>query len=467
MAPEPIPPKREFKESDFIGGTLTPDYMPSGMGYGVEVLKRIPPFTLQSVEFMLTDDKVCQGLDILKGLLTTNAKFDVVCSNEKVRQFVMNQYDRFFLNSAYRCLKALEWGFACGEISYREDTEQPNEANPGEAFVSFDIIKDFASVDCRPQVLKAKIVGCNIKPSGFWGHPTHETYIGAPRFLWHVYGRQHNPFFGRSRIRPSWPHFLKKWGEDGYNALELLYFKKYAFPGLMIGINAATGNFPGLNADQVQSFKDKIRNVFDKLRSGGNVTYPMYFDSQGNPLVKVEPVPFGTNPAPMLEWGDKIDRAIFNGLGIPPEVTQAQVSGLGQGGRDVAMTACLVTLQDALNCLVADFDVCCVRPMVEWNYGPNIQYDVIPHKLAETQSAMDGGQETPPGINPTDETALDENGQPTEQPPGDQQQGEPPTAFSILPGGYIQETTINRDKWGRVDSQTTKVYKNAKSRKTG
>lgn len=415
LFPESANPSVDARPEDLLSPKpITEDYAPWGAWGGLTftgfINRNRPPFTFYTVSEMLTDPRVHFGLMLIKGPIVSKAKFKVDISRTDVGEFIQKNLRRFWLNSAVRILKALEWGYSGAEVFYKYDSETGR--------INFDTVKDLQSLDCRPVTNEGHIIGFMLRNRVLSGTPVvyenwngkkppsdktpadpHEQgnkYLGFPKAMYHIHSRDRNPFFGLSRLFGAHVPWWEQWSEDGYRQLRRLWFVKNCFEGgVMYHPMSTIATKQG-----AMSARDYARELIEKKRSGGTLTLPNTPGPDGNGRAWEYLPPTG-NPVPagLLDYGQLLRDEVLEGMGIPSEVVQASgETGFGSAsGRQVPQMAFYSTLQEVAQWLVHDFDRQVLRYLVMLNFG-YVPYDI------EVESLMDEGQI---GAHPNDPNAPD------------------------------------------------------------
>ena len=361
---------KEIDPNELLGPPLTSDYMPSGYAGIFLFARNRPPFSLTVIQEMLADPRVIFGLWLLKGPILANARFKVECEDDDVRKFLIRNVTRFWRNSAARSLKAVEWGYSASEVMYRVV----------EGKMSFDILKDLHSQDCKAVTKEGQLVGFTVRnvPDPTTKQGRQKIFLGMPKGFWHVHWRTHHPWYGLSRLYGAHIPWWEMWSDGGYRDIRRLWFHKNAFEGGTMyhppGITRTTDN-------TVVSNKDLAREMIEKKRTGGTLTLP---NTMGADNLKTwEYVPPASNEIPtgLLEYGSSLKEELFEGMGIPPEIFESSGSGFGAAsGRQVPEEAFFSVLQEMVQWLISDADQQIFRYLVKLNFG-EVPYEIVPFGL--------------------------------------------------------------------------------------
>jgi hypothetical protein len=372
--PNDVPRPEELLER-----SPTANYQPAGYYSGFVTHANRPPFTLSTVSQMLTDPRIVYGLWLLKGPLLSNAHVKVNCDDEQIRQYGIKQINRFWMNSAARVLKAIEWGYSSSEVIFREV----------EGRVNFDTVKDFYPPDCRVEVIHGKPCGIRVRNVRGANGPV---FLGFPKAMHHVHWRDRNPYFGLSRLYGAHIPWWETWSDGGFRDIRRLWFYKNSYEGGIIR------HPPGSSRDEVGNLRnnrDLARELVDKKRTGGTLTLPNTLaGDQGQFAWLYEPPQANAAPEGLLEYGDILRDEELEALGIPPEII---ASGGDQGfgsstGRQVPQMAFYSILQELLQWLLIDFHDYVLNPLIRIVFGQGTpELELVPFRLSDDLSQQGGG----------------------------------------------------------------------------
>lgn len=367
---------------------LTRDYVPSYYNSYWLGMNRAPRFTINIIEHMLTDPRINFGLRLIKGPVMAKARFYLDMPDGEPREFIKTQLSRFWRSNAMDALRAIEWGYSFSEVLY--------QVYGGK--IQYSGLRNIHAIDCRCLTNDGTIVGGRVKglPGKNTQANTRHLDVLIPKGFWHVHDRQHHPFYGRSRLYGCYLPYLEKWSDGGFRDSRRLFFHKYAYSGY--GIYHPPGSYRDQETGELVVFKDLARDIVEKMKTGAAVVLPNATDDKGQRMWEIAPVEVPTTPTGLLEYGEDLDQDLLEGMGIPPEVAQAEGTG-AYAGRRVPMDAYYCALQEVTNWLAHDFNCQVIRPLVELNFGPGIEYEIIPFGLA-TPSQSIAQAETQGSIQP-------------------------------------------------------------------
>jgi hypothetical protein len=370
---------------------VTRDYLPAAYLYPYEVYRRAPLFTVRTIVEMLSDPTIRFGLWLIKGPILAKSRFYIKCNQPEVKQWLVDNVSRFWRNASIRALKALEWGASCCEILWKMDETKGT--------VDFDDLKYLHFLDCRALTVNGMLVGANIRNNrGYGSQGVAKLKLLTPKVFWHVHSREVHPWYGESRLKGAYLPWLEAWTDGGYRDARRLFFHKYAFQG-------GGGYYPpgpqkveiGPGQYEIRQAKDMMREILDKMKTGGSWAMPNTTDAAGTRQWEVIPPTVQPIPESLMELGNLLSDEELKGMGIPPEMARPEATGpMGGGnGRSIAQEAFFSILQEEVNRLIGDADKFVFKIGSKMNFGDD-QYEIIPFSLLDIPAS-----EAPPAMSPT------------------------------------------------------------------
>lgn len=337
--------------------------------------RRRPPFhRMFHVPAMLVDARVQMALGILKGMITSLARFyveegmsEIDDTPSDVKQFLVKQIERFWRVGANRLMSAMEWGFYGAEVLYDIDSD---------GHFCFKGFQDFRPSDIAPVTMDGEFIGIEIR------HKSHPTYIGGQKAFWHVHWRHHNKWLGGSRLRGAFMPWLDKVDEGGALDVRRLYYYKHVFQGEIIR------HPPGSHVDEngnSKPYSEIARSMVEKARAGGVYALPAIYDeAHGNPLWDIVDRHANSAAQDVREYCSDLDKEISEGIGLSEEVYQAAETGSGYSGRKIPEQAARGMLTEVVYWMIADADAQIFRPLVKRNFGIVPDYEIIPFGIIDS-----------------------------------------------------------------------------------
>lgn len=343
-----------------------------------------PVFTLSMIEPMIADPRINLGIEMIKGPILQNTRFFVDTDDPDIKEYVTKQLTRFWMTSAAVALEAIEWGFIGHEVLYRVE----------EGVLQFDTLKHLASLDVRPMHKDSRFVGMTVR-TRTGDHPGDgKVFVGVPKAFWHIHNRQKNRWFGRSRLFGAYIPWWESWSDGGARDIRRLFFHKYAYDG---GIMYHPEGTYKDQSGATRLNRDLALDIVEKKKSGGVMAMPNTMENENQRAWEYIPPQVFPTPDGVLQYQQELRDEIFEGIGIPPEVAQAEGTG-AFAGRRVPQQAFYSTLQTLVVWLLGDLRDWILDPLLDINFGKNHSaYEIIPFGLIrEGQGSEEEGEEQLP-----------------------------------------------------------------------
>lgn len=370
---------KQLPSAESLLKTYTSDYdIPSVSLNEFAYFRNRVPFRLYwDVPAMMLDPRIQMALWYIKGSILSMSRFfvddgtrpeDTAAPTEQspIKQFVINQINRWWRTSVIKQMSAIEWGYSGCEVMYCVKG----------GLIQFDHLRLIHQRDVRAVTQSGSLVGMAIENNTRRGR----IYLGGPKSLWHVHQREVNPYYGRSRLKSAFDPWTEMQCQGGARDVRKLYFYRQAFQGDTLYY--PPGSYPDENG-QLVSNREVASRMLNAMRTGSTVAMPSQFDSQtGHRLWEMVPRPESTGDVGLLTYYETLKKEMAEGVGVPTEVIEASETGSGYSGRRVPKDAFLGMLSDPVNWLVSDFSEQVITPLVQLNFGiDEPDFEIIPFGL--------------------------------------------------------------------------------------
>lgn len=342
----------------FLGNSPSPIYDPQ---YG----HNIPMFTKTMIPAMLRDGRVRFGLQMIKGPVQYNTVFveaerssnpglvdllkangaefvyKVSSDNKELESLILRTLRKFWTNGLHDALTAIEWGFSCCQVVYRQDKDSK---------LSYDYLKWYHPDSVNPLMIKHRLIGARLK-----GITDHENGLDMffPKILWHIHERSVNPIFGQSRL--EWCSI--PWHESyvcyGARDIRRTWFIKNAFDGGEMRYPIGKTKVGTTEIDNLVLATQMMGN----MRTGGFRVFPDDVNAATGQQKWTYTAPAANiTPNGLMEYPKELRYEILEAMGIPPEVTESQNdNGMGSAtGRKVPMMIYYSTLAHLCDQVIFD-----------------------------------------------------------------------------------------------------------------
>jgi len=371
------------------------------MDYGIEWLDpryshHFPFFTYTVIPLMLRDPHIRFGLNMLKSPITTYTKFltqqqadspqiqsavanqdlifpfKIKAKNEEDEQYIVDQYNRFWVGGLNEALRAFEWGFSGSQIRYERDIK---------GRVAFHRLSYYKAMRTRMKLNRRNDM------IGMYLVDTKQT-IPFPKAFWHVHDRQENRVYGASRLIGAHVPWHETWTYGGARDIRRLWFFKNSFDSgiLRFPASGATndeGGNPVPNQEvAVTMMENRLSGAYFVLpntKNGDGKDYEWEYEGPSAPVT----------PTNLMDYPKELKYEMLEGLGIPPEVLESmQSQGLGSStGRMIPLLLYMSTLHPLTMDIIFDVKQQIIQPLLLAN-GMSTTFDVEPLLTAEPQETQ-------------------------------------------------------------------------------
>lgn len=344
----------------------------------------LPPFGNIFIDRMLLEPKVKMGLRFLKGPIIADTRVTVKATHPEVQAWMDAQIKRFMGRGMELALSKIERGFSANETVWEKN---------GKGIYNFKRLNHIDYRAVEPILKKGRVVGVQVKPDNLISNQDDKQNeedqierdresigegrpLGGVKKLWTVHGRQFNSIYGRSQLLGSHIpyHELCSVGgiRDGIN----LWFRKNAFDGGILWVPDGNGKLDGILVEN----RTLGQAILNQKRSGGSIVMPSATDDKGNPLWRYEPPSSAEASATLLEWHDKLGHLIWEGMEVPPELSEGSEAGASNNKR-VIQTAFYTLCTSIASNVIHDFNEQCLKPMCRMNFKAligeeNLDYEI-------------------------------------------------------------------------------------------
>lgn len=408
--------KSDIKQT-ILGTDPTRDYHSTRYSYFGELfVTNLPLWRLWTARMMLTSDPVVDFSFAIRDAALMAAEVEVTSPNERVRQWVQDQWDFLWNYHRPKLVAAKKWGFAPTQMLFKMKKD---------GLIHINGVKDFAPEDGRAlEVSGNRLCGMRIKGKTIY----------QPQALWLKFGSEFGNQYGVAITRKQYPAWYEKWMDHGAKRLQQLRMVKDAYIG---DIFWYPPNLKLTMPDGTDvSWKDLLREVAEHRLSGGAMTLPMLYDSMGKELTKYSPPTAIAGATEIFNWVEYCDDGIFKGAGVPVETIEASETGSGYSGRSIPMIMLFSNVTAELSDIVQQADEQVLRGLAWLNFGKDVDYEIKAKSLVESLSDDIGGQAMGGPIGGSTQD-------PSQQPP-QLQQGQPPQQYKeedkqLIPGGKAKD----------------------------
>ncbi len=352
-----------------IGSSLTQGYRPSTLIWPAWYWGATGAFTLTDVEAMRRDYQVWLCLMMIKAPIFT-AEWAIKCDNPVISRFISEQLRSFWRPSIQKILRALEYGYACGELLYKLNKKDQ---------IVFAGYKEFHPRDVRVLTRGYEYTGIRVKNVEQKG----DVNLYPPKGFWFATNREFGGWYGRSWLLNCWEPWYEKRSRDGAIEIRRMWFYKNAYGG---GIMRHPNKDYVMPDGTIYPARDLAREQVEKFKTGHVMTLPATKDEKGQYIWDFEPPKMYGEPQGIREYPEELNREISRGLRIPDSVLVDQPGTGSYAGRRVPERAFYIQLEQLLAEVIEAIRVQFLNPLVELNFGKDYEFEIETKSIADTNS---------------------------------------------------------------------------------
>lgn len=409
------------------GAALTTGYRPTVPYESIVALgglDGIPQWMLRrDIPLMITHPVVLSYLNYYKSGIA-GAEFDVKSDNTAIATWLTEQCQRFWDRGVPYLQRGYDYGWVGAENKYVEEDGEPMKWDSLVQFSPRDtylLTQDYAPVGVRVKNIQAK------GEVDLWMATTGGDI--PAKALWYAHNPIDGSFYGQSQLMGAWRPWRRLAWKDGAETVldggvyRLAYmgpFIRYPQEDLQSkdGVPYTTLDSQG----RPRRFaRDIAREIGEQAKAGASIGLPStkyHADMGGDYKWTLEWPANVLNVGPIIEYIKNLHDQIGYGIGVPPELLQASETGSGYSGRAIPMEAFLDWQQKIADAMLHLFVEQVLRPLVRWNWGRGVKFEVKVKRLLETKAKARQGQQAGAGAGAN----AGANGQPGQQPGGNGQQ---------------------------------------------
>lgn len=348
--------------------------------------------------------------------------------DDKVGRFVKEQCERFWDRGVPQVQKADEYGWSGSEQMYDEEG----------GVLKWDGLASFApsdtfllTQDFNPVGIRIKNVRQSTAPVDLWMAGDEVPAKG----LWYAHQPRYNNFYGTSQLVGAWRPWRRLAWKDGAETVLDGAMYRFGYQGplmrypneTLVGVTGTPSTVLNSQGQTIRDSRDVARMLGEQYKAGGVLGLPSTRDKDGNYKWDATfPTSMLTGLSQFIEACDYLGDQITEGIGVPPELLEASESGSGYSGRRIPLEAFLANQQQIADALLRLFVDQVLRPLVRWNFGWEVRFNVQVKSLIKTRTKQSqaanpqssaGGQGPQPGQPNQPPKAQEQTPQPAQQNP--------------------------------------------------
>jgi hypothetical protein len=423
MTEELQTPERNGKIETKLLASLTEGYKPTIPWDFAYMPDGMPLFLLnQNIEFMLWHPVVHSVLEYYKSGIAgaefwggadpnnpNNKDGKPISDNPEVAAFCKEQSERFWDRAVPLLQEGYNYGWTSGECQYDDSDGK----------MRWDTLHPFAPRDVFLLTQKHKPVGVRVKRIEEKGQV--DLWMGCDdipsKAIWYTHNPRYGQHYGRSQLFGAWRPWRRAAWKDGAESVIDGGVYRFAYAGPVIKYpDESYESGPGIPAtildsqgNPIRSARDMARMMGEQGKTGAAVGFPSTKypqDQGGGDKWEMEWPKQVLNVDPLINYLKQLYDQISYGIGVPPELLQAAETGSGFSGRRIPMEAFLAQQQKIADQMLHLFVTQVLKPLVMWNWGEKVKFEIKVRSLLETKNKQSGGdkqqqpQDGKPGFPP-------------------------------------------------------------------
>lgn len=404
-------------EAALTGEPLTLGYRPTWPQWTYDTDRMPHIYLLRDVELMLTHPIVRNTLEYYKSGISHaefwggeapdgNPNGQPISDNAEVSAFCLEQVQRFWDRGVPLVQTSYEYGWIGCENCYAE--------NDGK--LEWDYLLNFSPRDTYI-LTQAKVpVGFqvrNVDKSDRDGRQARNSdvnlWFSTPsvpaKGLWYPHQPRYNSHYGQSQLFGAWLPWRRLAWKDGGETVADTGVYRFSFCGPQVGYpeEDTQASSPGPPATTLDSLgnprryaRDVARQIAEQAKTGCGIGLPTskyHPDMGGGDKWTLKWPEHVLNVDPVINYLKYLQDQICHGIGVPPELLQAQEIGSGYSGRIIPLEAFLARQQRIADAMLHIFVQQVLAPLVMWNWGPSARFSIKVKDLLQTKRMQQGGEE--------------------------------------------------------------------------
>ncbi|PWT92678.1 MAG: hypothetical protein C5B54_03165 [Acidobacteria bacterium] len=467
--------RRDLESVLATGDPLTEGYQPTLPMWTLYALSQdwIPQFyLLRDIELMMIHPVVLSRLNYFKSGVA-NAEFDVrvqvhpmdqvadygsgTNTEQEVSEFVHQGCQRYWDRGVPKIQGGYEYGWIGCESMYKED----------KGIMTWRDFRQFSPRDVYLLTKANKPIGVRVthvtQDSSQRPHDLDIDHSGRKKIqgsvdlfmatedvpakgIWYTHNPRYSQFYGQSQLLGAWrPWRRLAWKDGAETNLDGGFYRFFysgplvKYPEEDIAVSpSAGGAATTLDASGVprRFARDLAMQMATLYKAGAGVGLPSTHYPQewgGQPKWEMSFPDTKLDIPGAITYIKHLWDQISYGVGVPPELFEAAHTGSGYSGRAIPLESFLTVQQHIADYLLSIFVDQILRPLVRWNWGPHVKFEVKVKNLMQVKMQAQKGME--PGAQPGQQPGQF----PGEQTPQEQYQDRMP-GRPLHPGQATQGT---------------------------
>ncbi len=408
--PVPEPSSSQEAEHILVSSPLSRGYKPTIPAWSfVDMSTGLYLNTvLNDVERMLLHPIVADVYDAWKSAIH-HAEFQINANSPEVKRFCEIMYDRFWTRSLDQAQLQSDYGWNGFEVGYAKE----------KGYLTYQGLWDFCPFDTWALSSQYRYAGISVRnvpgTKGMlrlWG-----PLRWPAKAFWLVHNKRWNKYYGRSQLYAAWIPWRRLAHRDGLQDVLDAGWYRYAFSGpigrfprkAFPGTSGQAGCVDGVNWEAA---REHMRQMGDDAKAGMGIYLPGDWDKIANAYAWSFEWPQRVlELGPLLEVIRQVEDQISKGIGVPPELTDADDAAGGWSGRKIPLLKFYTQQRKHARRLAWQFKHQILDNLVLWNFGRSAKHEVdVELKIPDVLSPAPPGPEGAPTPGPAEARAVEAQG---------------------------------------------------------
>jgi hypothetical protein len=399
---------------EMLAEPMTEGYKPSLPIWALYITDALPQiWLLRDIELMLIHPIVSNALEYFKSGIS-GAEFwggpnpdsaqdpkglPICIENPDVDRFIREQCQLYWDRGVPHLQSGYEYGWQGCECIYKNDD-----------ILKWDGLREFSPRDTFILTQDEHPVGVRVKGiRGVRSKGVVDLWMGSEdipaKGLWYAHNPRWQQHYGRSQLMAAWRPWRRLAWKDAAETVTDMGVYRFAFTGPIIGYpeeeyQTAQQGVPGTTLDSQgrprRWARDMARQMAEWMKAGAGFGLPTTqypTEMGGGPKWTAEFPKQVLSVEGLIAYIQYLCDEIYYGVHIPPEVIKASETGSGYSGRSIPIESFLAVQQRIADQLLHLFAEQVLKPLVRWNWGPGIKWNVMVKPLLISKRAMQAGPE--------------------------------------------------------------------------
>lgn len=320
----------------------------------------------------------------------------IEAEDDRIATFVQRQLLRIWSHGVTHLLTNQTWGWAGAEVMLR--------LTPWRT-VEVDRLIPRHAMDVKALERRGDLCGVRFERIKAGETRNGVVDLGFPKCIFAPFFPEPGTLYGQSIRHGAYSPWADKWLSGGALDVRRLFMHKDAYGGADL---AYPDGYMEIEGKGSVPNRDVAREIVEQMQSGSVTTRPSDIDPvTGKQRWELTRASAPASPTHILQYPDDLDIEMLRGMIVPDGLLIEGDTGAWKG-RAIPLSVFYSCLDMWAAQILESIDFCCIRHLVEMNFGKgrlyNIQHKPFAEQEADRQAALGasgpGGGESPTGPIP-------------------------------------------------------------------